>query len=124
MPRCRFCDQMNPAGATRCASCGAELPESGGEGEAGRDSSASAAPLRNEAAGEFERHILSVLETRGKIAAIKEYRESTGTGLKEAKDAVEALAAQHGMRPAGGAGCGATAAALLLVVHATWRFLG
>jgi len=33
-----------------------------------------------------------------KIWAIKLYREQTGVGLKQAKDAVEALAANHGIR--------------------------
>ena len=32
-----------------------------------------------------------VLAERGKIAAIKAYRELTGVGLKDAKDAVETL---------------------------------
>jgi ribosomal protein L7/L12 len=32
-----------------------------------------------------------------KIQAIKEYREATGVSLKEAKDAVELLARQHGL---------------------------
>ena len=32
-----------------------------------------------------------ILEEQGKIAAIKAYRERTGVGLKDAKDAVETL---------------------------------
>ena len=121
MPRCRFCDQMNPAGAVRCASCGAELPVD--EGAAGSGASI-AGGHPDDAADALDSHILGVLKARGKIAAIKEYRQSTGSGLKEAKDAVEALAARHGVQPAGGAGCGATAAALLLVAHALWGILG
>lgn len=39
-----------------------------------------------------------------KIEAIKRYRERTGAGLKEAKDAVEALAAEAGL-PASRGGC-------------------
>jgi len=35
--------------------------------------------------------IRPVLAERGKIAAIKAYRERTGVGLKDAKDAVETL---------------------------------
>ena len=120
MPRCRFCDQTNPAGATRCASCGAELPAD----EAAIASVSPASAGRQDDAGEaFERRIVSVLETRGKIAAIKEYRESTGTGLKEAKDAVEALVARHGVQPARGAGCGAAAAVLLALAVAAWQTL-
>ena len=120
MPRCRFCDQMNSAEAARCASCGAELPVDDG---AGSDSTLSAAHPEDDAAVARERHILSVLETRGKIAAIKEYRQSTGVGLKEAKDAVEALAARHGVQPAGGTGCGAAAAVPLLLALAAWQTL-
>ena len=36
--------------------------------------------------------IIQLLVGGGKIAAIKQYREMTGMGLKEAKEAVEALA--------------------------------
>ena len=38
--------------------------------------------------------VLKWLRQGNKIAAIKAYREITGTGLKEAKDAVEALERQ------------------------------
>jgi hypothetical protein len=37
------------------------------------------------------------LEAGEKIQAIKAYRKATGAGLKEAKDAVEQLAAQRGL---------------------------
>jgi hypothetical protein len=37
--------------------------------------------------------VRTLLATQGKIAAIKRYRELTGVGLKEAKDAVEAMEA-------------------------------
>lgn len=38
--------------------------------------------------------VTALLLSGNKIEAIKRYREATGLGLKEAKDAVEALAAQ------------------------------
>jgi ATP-dependent Clp protease ATP-binding subunit ClpC len=41
-----------------------------------------------------EDEIAAILESGGKIQAIKRYRELTGVGLKEAKDAVEALEAR------------------------------
>ncbi|MET8150563.1 ribosomal protein L7/L12 [Actinoplanes sp. NPDC049668] len=41
--------------------------------------------------------VLRELLAGRKIQAIKEYREATGTGLKEAKDAVELFARQHGL---------------------------
>ncbi|NQV25461.1 MAG: ribosomal protein L7/L12 [Rhodopirellula sp.] len=42
---------------------------------------------------DFEEEIRQLLDSGSKIEAIKVYRERTGTGLAEAKDAVEALAA-------------------------------
>lgn len=47
---------------------------------------------------------MALLRQGQKIAAIKVYREQTGSGLKEAKDFVEALAAKNGVK-ATGAGC-------------------
>jgi ribosomal protein L7/L12 len=41
--------------------------------------------------------VLQELLAGRKIQAIKEYREATGVGLKEAKDAVELLARQRGL---------------------------
>jgi len=38
-----------------------------------------------------EDEIRVILATQGKIAAIKRYRELTGVGLKDAKDAVDAM---------------------------------
>lgn len=48
--------------------------------------------------------ILGLLQSNKKIEAIKVYRELKGVGLKEAKDAVEALGEQHGIKSAA-AGC-------------------
>ncbi|MGZ3424747.1 MAG: ribosomal protein L7/L12, partial [Polyangiales bacterium] len=44
--------------------------------------------------GGDDNEIAAILATGGKISAIKRYREITGVGLKEAKDAVEALEAR------------------------------
>ncbi|WP_432840731.1 ribosomal protein L7/L12 [Dactylosporangium sp. CA-092794] len=41
--------------------------------------------------------VLQELVSGRKIQAIKLYREATGAGLKEAKDAVDALAQQRGL---------------------------
>ncbi len=65
------------------------------------------------ASGGLDDEVLSLLRRGQKIGAIKLYREQTGAGLKEAKDAVEALARQHGIQ-ATGAGCGGATALLLL----------
>ncbi|MBI3866789.1 MAG: ribosomal protein L7/L12 [Planctomycetia bacterium] len=55
-------------------------------------------------AADLEKQVLDLMAADRKIAAIKVYREQTGAGLKEAKDAVEALAARHGIAPVG-TGC-------------------
>ena len=41
----------------------------------------------------------------GLIAAVKLYRERHGTGLKESKQAVEAIGSRHGISGPGGSGC-------------------
>jgi ribosomal protein L7/L12 len=45
----------------------------------------------------FEGRLLELLRAGRKIEAIKEYRQRTGAGLKDAKESVEALAARHGI---------------------------
>lgn len=47
--------------------------------------------------GNLENQALSVLQEKGLIDAIKYYREQTGLGLKESKEAVEGLAQGHGV---------------------------
>lgn len=51
-----------------------------------------AAPLIDR---ELESQVVLLLSQRGKIEAIKLYREHTGVGLREAKDAVEAIAVRR-----------------------------
>lgn len=43
----------------------------------------------------FDAQMIALVQTGQKIEAIKRYREATGVGLKEAKEAVEALARQR-----------------------------
>jgi len=45
--------------------------------------------------------MIDLLRQGKKIAAIKVYREQRGTGLKFSKEAVEALAAKHGIANTG-----------------------
>lgn len=54
---------------------------------------------RNLPDDEFERDLLELVKSGQKIEAIKHHRERTGLGLKESKDAVEALAARYGVAP-------------------------
>jgi kynurenine formamidase len=53
----------------------------------------------------FETEIISFLQGGKKIQAIKLYREKTGVGLKEAKDFIEALAADRRIATAPRSGC-------------------
>jgi ribosomal protein L7/L12 len=53
---------------------------------------------------ELTQQIVDLLGRGEKIQAIKLHREQTGSGLKEAKEAVEHIAEQHGI-PASSVGC-------------------
>jgi len=56
----------------------------------------------NSSLSDSQRNQITELLNRGeKIEAIKLYREATGVGLKESKDAVEAMEAGLEPRPAG-----------------------
>ena len=74
--RCSFCHQYNPAGIAECQHCGAVLDQPVGPA------------MRSP---EVQTQVLKLLAEGSKIAAIKWFRENTGAGLKEAKDAVEAI---------------------------------
>ena len=107
MISCTFCDHKNAVWATRCASCVAELPAPDEPTVA--------------AAGEtpLEREVLAAYRTQGIISAIKIYRERTGSGLKDAKDAVEALARRYNVpRGRSGGGCAGSLAVVLAVAGA------
>ena len=54
---------------------------------------------------DLEKQILELMAGGQKIAAIKLHRERTHVGLKEAKDAVEALASRHGITVPNRSGC-------------------
>jgi len=83
MTKCRSCGFEN-ALRVACAACGAELTDS--------------AVLGRSAAGVArEPEILRLLRNGQKIQAIKLHREATSLGLKESKEAVEALARRHGI---------------------------
>jgi ribosomal protein L7/L12 len=158
MLRCPFCDHKNPPGTTRCVSCKAELPPpedvddvstSGpaqsldsrvlaltregrkieaiklyrdltGAGLAEAKNAVEALeregslPQKRAGSAADDGEILELLRDGQKIRAIKLYRDRTGAGLKEAKDAVEALARSNGI-PAGSAGCAGAALSLLVL---------
>jgi ribosomal protein L7/L12 len=73
-----------------------------------------------------EAEVLKIAQTEGKMAAIKHYREATGCGLYEARQAVELLVKEHGMRPgehAAPVGCAGVLLLLLGVGFAFWLTL-
>ena len=93
MPKCRICDHNNPAGTDRCQNCGSWIEQavpSGLSGQEPRTASEERVPQQPDS---LEGQILLLMQAGKKIEAIKIYRQETGSGLKEAKDAVEALAA-------------------------------
>jgi hypothetical protein len=131
MPNCRCCQHPNPAHAERCGNCGAWLAQSADEAAAppaawtGEPGSAGGGPPAAWAADdELAAAILPLLAQGQKIAAIKVYRARTGAGLRDAKEAVEALAAQRGLASKG-SGCGGASTLLFAVALAAiwlaWR---
>jgi hypothetical protein len=108
---CRFCDRRNPPERTHCLGCGAELPRDPGAPPGAKRGGAPADTPDGLAAD-----VLAILQSQGKIAAIKHYREATGAGLREAKEAVEELAESAGASPAHGSGCATLVMALVATV--------
>ena len=93
MPKCRFCDHNNPVGTDRCQNCGSWLEQALPSASAGQEPTTSLDEGVPQQPDSFEGRILLLMQAGKKIEAIKLYRQETGCGLKEAKDAVEALAA-------------------------------
>jgi ribosomal protein L7/L12 len=76
MSCCPFCNHENAVGIRRCRNCGADLPESIESAQALED---------------WRKEIRALLGEGQKIEAIKLYRQRTGVGLRQAKEAVEAI---------------------------------
>ncbi len=89
MPKCRFCDHANSIGVDRCQNCGAWLEQTipAAAGQPAAEAAASGADG-------FEAQLASFLQRGQLIPAIKLYREQTGSGIAEAKSALEAMAAE------------------------------
>ena len=98
MPKCTFCDHPNPPGTERCEVCGAWVIQGDGP-TSDRDRIPKGETTQDFAGHEddVEGRVRSLLAEGRKIEAIKVYREATGAGLKEAKDAVEALDLRGGL---------------------------
>lgn len=75
----------------------------------------------------LESEIVAMLQGAKKIEAIKLYRERTGLGLKEARDAVEAIAVEHHLGVPSGSGCLGVVLFLTVLLGGLWlatsRFL-
>jgi hypothetical protein len=123
MPKCQSCGHVSPPGAELCENCGARitcqddrLPTAALAADEPVDSPASPPPVR--LPGGLEGRVLAELQGGRKIAAIKIYRQQTGLGLKEAKDAVEELARRYNVAPSGGGCCAGVLLLLLLACTA------
>ena len=117
MPTCQACGRDNARGVELCRNCGARLKDVDAQPPVAQpEPSLEQAP--GEASG-LEGRVLALMREGRKIQAIKLYRGKTRTGLKEAKDAVEQLAAKHGITPKG-AGC---ASVLILALAACGMLL-
>jgi ribosomal protein L7/L12 len=114
MLRCEHCDHFNLTDAKNCERCGAPLQAAVPE----ESPQALSAP----GASGLEAHVLQIARTQGKIPAIKHYREATGAGLKEAKEAVEAIMLQHGVQVAK-SGCASSVMLLAATGVVIWQVL-
>ena len=101
MTKCPSCGEENPSGVGLCKQCGGPISMT-------EDARPEIPP------GSLEEQVLGLLRAGKKMDAIKLYREKTGAGLKEAKDAVEDLAKQYNVASSK-TGC---AGVLLMVVAA------
>jgi ribosomal protein L7/L12 len=83
-----------------------------------------AMPLSQDA-NSLEGQIVVLMQRQQKIEAIKLYRQKTGAGLKESKDAVEAMAVKNGVNPKP-AGCAGAAVLMIVVcmIIGRWILLG
>lgn len=116
MSKCPFCGHDNPAGMELCKGCGAKIPDAAVQPAPPMQTSAPDADQPDSPPDDLEGRVLEEMRQGRKISAIKLHREATGMGLKESKEAVEALAAQHGIVARGG---GCAGAVLLMLVALT-----
>ena len=64
---------------------------------------------------EEETMIIGIIKSQGKISAVKWYKDKYDCGLKEAKDAVDNIAAKHITELASGAGSGSGCSIIILI---------
>jgi ribosomal protein L7/L12 len=106
--KCPSCGHENVAETDLCRNCGARLRQPEPEpAPSVAESPEGAAAEGSGPEDELESEVLSLMRQGQKIQAVKLYREKTGVGdcsLKDAKEAVEAMAQAHGV-PVRQAGC-------------------
>lgn len=94
MTSCPICNHVNPAGTTRCEQCDSWLAQAADTGlkpQVRREGAPG--PTAPGLTPEFAAELQALLRDGQKIAAIARFREVTGLGLRESKEAVEALEA-------------------------------
>jgi|TARA_R110000850_G_scaffold32282_29_gene88828 ribosomal protein L7/L12 len=69
---------------------------------------------------EVAQHIIESLRQGNKIQAIKDYRESTGEGLKESKEAIEALIEKYDIQMKSGCASMLLFATSLMLLIIIW----
>lgn len=111
MWECPRCGENNPLDVELCKGCGAKRPAAAKRPLAGEPGGREDSGDADVQPAWLEQQLREQLRQGRKIAAIKLYRQQTGVGLKQAKDAVEALARGHQTEPSK---CGGCASALLL----------
>ena len=93
------------------------------EAKAAVETLAAGGTLAAEARSEANEDVLELVRGGKKIGAIKVYRERYHVGLKEAKEAVEALAAEHGIAAQGSGCAGVVLLGLVGLAAGAWRLL-
>ena len=71
---------------------------------------------------DLEPELLRLLGQGQKLAAVRLYREKTGTELIDAKRTVEMLAARHGMAAQQNSGCGLLAFIAVAIAAGVWYY--
>jgi ribosomal protein L7/L12 len=93
------------------------------EAKAAVETLAEGGTLATEPSPETDDDVLELMRGQKKIDAIKVYRERYHVGLREAKDAVEALAAKHGIESQGGGCAGVVLLGLMGLAAGAWSLL-